>query len=68
MWRLEAETFSEDEMWKINKAVVQTNTKKTINFGLLVFIGGKKIIFMLSLQQNRENALDKIPEMFVNCK
>ena len=55
-------------MWKINKAVVQTNTKKTINFGLLVFIGGKKIIFMLSLQQNRENALDKIPEMFVNCK
>ena len=44
-WRLE--TFSEDE--KINKAVVQTNTKKTINFGLLVFIGGKKTIFMLSL-------------------
>ena len=49
MWRLEAETFSEDEMWKINKAVVQTNTKKAINFGLLVFIGRKKIIFMLSL-------------------
>ena len=28
----------------------------------------KKIIFMLNLQQNRKNALDKIPGMFVNCK
>ena len=26
------------------------------------------IIFILNLQQNRKNALDKIPEMFVNCK
>ena len=26
------------------------------------------MIFMLNLQQNRKNALDKIPEMFVNCK
>ena len=24
------------------------------------------IIFILNLQQNRKNALDKIPEMFVN--
>ena len=23
---------------------------------------------MLNLQQNRKNALDKIPEMFLNCK
>ena len=45
--------------------MVQTNTKKTINFGLLVFIGEKKIIFMLSLQQNLKNAPDKIPEMLV---
>ena len=28
----------------------------------------KKIIFIRNLQQNRKNALDKIPEMFVNCK
>ena len=30
--------------------------------------GIKKMIFMLNLQQNRKNALDKTPEMFVNCK
>ena len=28
----------------------------------------QKINLMLNLQQNRKNALDKIPEMFVNCK
>ena len=28
----------------------------------------KKIIFIRNLQQNRKNALGKIPEMFVNCK
>ena len=26
------------------------------------------MIFMLNLQQNRKNALDKIPEMFLNCE
>ena len=26
----------------------------------------KKIVFIRNLQQNRKNALDKIPEMFVN--
>ena len=34
-------------------------------YSLLV---GRKIIFMLNLQQNRKNALDKILEIFVNCK
>jgi len=33
-----------------------------------VFTGRKKIIFLLNLQQNRKNPLDKIPEMFLNCK
>ena len=56
------ETFSEDEIWAINEAVMQTNTKKATNFGLSVFTGRYKIIFMLNLP------LDKIPEMFVNCK
>ena len=51
--------FSEDEIWAINGAVVQTNTKKATNFGLSVFTGRCKIIFMLN---------EKIPEMFVNCK
>ena len=32
-------TFSEDENPAINKAVVQTNTKKATNFGLSVFTG-----------------------------
>ena len=31
------ETFSEDENWAINEAVVQTNTKKATNFGLSMF-------------------------------
>ena len=29
---------------------------------------GRKIIFMLNLQQNRKNAFDKIPEIFANRK
>ena len=61
-------TFSEDEIFAINEAVVQTNTSKATKFSLFLFTGGQKIIFMLNLQQNRKNALDKIPEMFVNCK
>ena len=48
----------------INEAVVQTNTKKATNFGLSVFTGRYKIIFMLNLQQNRKKALEKILEMF----
>ena len=62
------ETFSEDEIWAINEAVMQTNTKKATNFGLSVFTGRYKIIFVLNLPQNCKNTLDKIPEMFVNCK
>ena len=57
------ERFSEDEIWGINEAVVQTNTKKATNVSLSVFTGRKKIIFLLNLQQTW-----KIPEMFVNYK
>ena len=32
-------TFSVDEIWAINEAVVQRNTKKATNFGLSVFTG-----------------------------
>ena len=59
------ETFLEDESFAINEGVVQTNTKKATNFGLSVFTGRYKIIFNLNLQQF---ALNKIPEMLVNCK
>ena len=59
------ETFSEDKICAINEEVVQTNTKKVTNFGLSVFTVRQKIIFMLNLQPF---ALDKIPQMFVNCK
>ena len=51
-------TFSEDEIWAINEALLQTNTKKATSL----------LIVMLNLQQKRKNALDKTPEMFVNCK
>ena len=60
------ETFSKNEIWAINEAVLQTITKKATNFGLSVFIDRQKMIF--NLHQNRKNALDKIPETFVNCK
>ena len=50
------------------KQSYKTNTKNETNFSLSVFTGKQKIIFLLNLQQNRKNALDKIPEMFVNCK
>ena len=57
------ETLSEEEICAINEAIVQTNTKKARNFGLSVFTGRQKIIFMLNLQQNRK--MHEIPEMFV---
>ena len=60
-------TFSEDKIWAINEAVIKTDTKKMTKFGLSVFTGRQKIIFMLNLQLTK-NALDKILEMFVNCK
>ena len=50
------EIFSIDEI----EAVVQTNTKTSKTFGLPLFTGKWKIIFMLNLQQKRKNALDKI--------
>ena len=61
-------TFSKDEIFATNEAVVQTNTSKATNFSLLVVTGGQKIIFILNLQKNRKNALYDIPEIFVNCK
>ena len=33
------EAFSEDEIWAINGAVVQTNPRKATIFGLSVFTG-----------------------------
>ena len=54
-------TFSEDETWAINEAVVQTNTTKGTTFGLSVFTGRWKIIFMRNLQRNRKNALYNAP-------
>ena len=36
-----------------------------MNFGLSVFSGRQRIIFMLNLQTNHKNALDEIPEMLV---
>ena len=62
------EEFSEDEIWAINETVVQTNTKKATNFSLSVFTGRQKIIFLLNLQENGKNALDKNPEMFLNSQ
>ena len=33
------ETFSKDEIYAINEAFVQINTKKATNFGLSLFTG-----------------------------
>ena len=38
------ETFLEDEIRTITKAVIQTNAKRATNFGLVVFTGRWKII------------------------
>ena len=53
------ETFSEDEICATNEVVIQTNTKKATNFGLSVFSGRQKIIFMLNLEQNHKTHLTK---------
>ena len=44
-------TFSKDEILAITEVVVPTNTKTATNFGLSVFTGSQKIIFMINLQQ-----------------
>ena len=33
------ETFSKDEIWALNEAVVQTTAKEAMNFGLSVLTG-----------------------------
>ena len=38
-WHLASRHFPEDEIWAINEAVVQTNTKTATYFGLSVFTG-----------------------------
>ena len=57
------ETFSGNDICAINEEVFQTNTKKATNFGLSVFTGRSRIIFMLNLQQHRKIHLTKSP----NC-
>ena len=37
------EVFSEEEIWAINEAVLQTNTKKATIFCLSVFTGSRKL-------------------------
>ena len=61
-------TFLEDGISGINEAVVQRNTRKATNFGLSLFTGRYKLIFMPNLQQKSLKSLDNFPEMFVNCK
>ena len=39
----------------LTSLTLQTNTKKATNFGLSVFTGRQKIIFMLNLHQNRQS-------------
>ena len=43
-------------------------TRKRRTSACRCLLVGKKIIFLLNFQQNRKNPLNKIPEMFVNCK
>ena len=57
------ETFPENESCAINKLFFQKkNTKKATNFGLSVFTGRSRIIFMLNLQQHRKIHLTKSPK------
>ena len=39
----------------VNEAAAPTNTEKETKFGLSVFTGQKKKIFLLNLQQNKKN-------------
>ena len=45
---------SKDELLAVNEAAAPTNTKKETKFGLSVFTGRKKKIFLLNLQQNHK--------------
>ena len=45
-------TVSKDEILAVNEAAAPTNTKKETKFGLSVFTGRWKKIFLLNLQQN----------------
>ena len=60
------EKFLEDEIWAINEAVEQTNTKKATNFSLSVFTGRQKIIFLLNLQQKKHYENVHVPTLLYN--
>ena len=45
-------TVSKDEIFAVNEAAIQTNTKEEAKFGLFVFTGRQKKVFVLTLQEN----------------
>ena len=47
-------TVSKDEILAVNEAAAPTNTKKETKFGLKVFTGRKKKIFLPNLQQTHK--------------
>ena len=47
-------TVLKDRILAVNEAAAPANTKKETKFGLLVFAGRKKKIFLLNLQQNNK--------------
>ena len=47
-------TVSKDKILAVNEAAVPTNTKKETKFGLSVFTGGWKKIFLTELAKNHK--------------
>ena len=62
-------SFSKDEIWAINEAVVETNTKKATIFGCQFLLVGKKWFSCWICNTIVKMHLTcKIPEMLLNCK
>ena len=61
--------ISEHEIWTINEAVVQTNTKKATNFASSVSTGmGRKLFSCWTCNKIEKCTWQKFTRMFVNCK
>ena len=62
------ETFSKNDIWAINEAVVQAKNQESQELWLVSVNWWVENGFMRNLQQKRKTAFDKIPGMFVTCE
>ena len=67
-WRVVSRHFRKTKFELQMKQSYEQIPRKRRTLSSRRLLVGRKISFMLNLQQNRKNAFDKIPEIFANCR